>query len=91
MRETNQTEERDAAPKRVALLILELSVGGAEKALFQLATKLDRERFSPVVYSLSGRVEDLERSLVPELRARGIEVVEFGLRSALGTPLALWR
>ena len=91
MRETNQTEERDAAPKRVALLILELSVGGAEKALFQLATKLDRERFSPVVYSLSGRVEDLERSLAPELRARGIEVVEFGLRSALGTPLALWR
>ena len=91
MRETNQTEERDAAPKRVALLILELSVGGAEKALFQLATTLDRERFSPVVYSLSGRVEDLERSLAPELRARGIEVVEFGLRSALGTPLALWR
>jgi len=91
MRETNQTEERDDAPKRVALLILELSVGGAEKALFQLATTLDRERFSPVVYSLSGRVEDLERSLAPELRARGIEVVEFGLRSALGTPLALWR
>ncbi len=91
MRETNQTKERDSAPKRVALLILELSVGGAEKALFQLATTLDRERFSPVVYSLSGRVEDLERSLAPELRARGIEVVEFGLRSALGTPLALWR
>ncbi len=91
MRETNQTEERDDAPKRVALLILELSVGGAEKALFQLATTLDRERFSPVVYSLSGRVEDLERSLAPELRARGIEVVEFGLRSALGTPLALRR
>ena len=90
-RTTEQTGETNAAPTRVALLILELSVGGAEKALFQLATTLDRERFAPVVYSLSGLARDLERSLAPELRAREIEVVEFGLRSAWGIPRVLWR
>jgi glycosyltransferase involved in cell wall biosynthesis len=78
-----------ASPTRVALLILELSVGGAEKALFQLATTLDRERFTPIVYSLSGRARDRKNSLAPELRAHGVEVVELGLRCALGAPLAM--
>lgn len=90
-RTTGPDNNANAAPTRVALLILELSVGGAEKALFQLATTLDRERFSPVVYSLSGLARDLERSLAPELRARGIEVVEFGLRNVFGIPRVLRR
>ncbi|MBR5759439.1 MAG: hypothetical protein IKX88_12670, partial [Thermoguttaceae bacterium] len=40
---------------RVAFLITELAPGGAEKSLVHLVFSLDRERFEPVVYSLSGR------------------------------------
>ncbi len=44
-----------ASPLRLALVITELEVGGAEQALVNLATGLSRERFSPVVYSLQPR------------------------------------
>ena len=40
-------------PIRLALVITELEVGGAERALVRLATGLDRQRFTPVVYSLA--------------------------------------
>ena len=43
------------SPLPIALVITELEVGGAEQALVNLATGLNRERFSPVVYSLQGR------------------------------------
>ena len=43
------------SPLRLALVITELEVGGAEQALVNLATGLSRERFSPVVYSLKPR------------------------------------
>lgn len=36
-------------------MITELDVGGAEQAIVNLATGLDRQRFSPVVYSLQPR------------------------------------
>src|SRR5262245_58313400 len=39
-------------PIRLALVITELNVGGAEKCLVELATRLDRTRFAPVVYPL---------------------------------------
>lgn len=76
---------------RLALLITELSPGGAEKAMVQLALGLDRARYSPVVYSLSGRAQDRERSLAPLLRERGIEVVELGLTGAKDLPRVFWR
>jgi hypothetical protein len=41
--------------RRIFYLITELDVGGAEKALFELAARLDRRRFEPVVACLSGR------------------------------------
>lgn len=71
---------------KVALVITELAVGGAERAMFQLATTLDRARFEPTVFSLSGRESDRARSLAPELVARGVETVELGGRRALDFP-----
>ncbi len=75
-----------ASKIRVALLITELSRGGAEKALLQLASTLDLTRFEPTVFSLSGRARDLENSLVPLFRAAGIETVELGLTSLRNAP-----
>ncbi len=76
---------------RVALLITELSRGGAEKALLQLATTLDLTRFEPVVFSLSGLARDLENSLVPLFREAEIETVELGLTGLRNAPTVFRR
>src|SRR5262245_3019415 len=39
-------------PIRLALVITELEPGGAERCLVEIATRLDRARFAPAVYSL---------------------------------------
>jgi len=41
--------------RRILYLITELDVGGAEKTLYELVTRLDRRRFEPVVACLTGR------------------------------------
>lgn len=87
MTEQNKGEAR----VRVGLVILELSRGGAEKALFELATRVDRNRIDVVVYTISGRARDLEESYLPELEARGIKTRNLGLRSVWGAPFALAR
>lgn len=83
-------KESDATSRngkiRVALSITELSRGGAEKALLQLASTLDLTRFEPVVFSLSGLARDLENSLVPLFRDAGIETVELGLTGLRNAP-----
>ena len=84
-------EDANARAIKVALIITELSAGGAEKALFSLATRLDRTRFAPTVVSLSGRARDRRNSLAPALRERGIETLELDLRSLVGVPRALAR
>ena len=76
---------------RVAFLITELSRGGAEKALLQLATTLDLTRFEPVVFSLSGLARDLENSLAPLFREAGIETVELGLTGMRNAPTVFRR
>ncbi|HWE39050.1 MAG TPA: glycosyltransferase [Isosphaeraceae bacterium] len=55
-------------PVRVALVITELDVGGAEKALVALATGLDRGRWEPAVIGLGP-----EGELAGPLRGAGIE------------------
>ena len=50
---------------RIALGITDLDVGGAEQALVALAMRLDRSRFSPVVYCLGPRPVDSRASSVP--------------------------
>src|ERR1700687_5312431 len=44
-------------PRRVALVIGQLTRGGAEGQLAQLVRHLDRSRFEPVVYCLSSRTD----------------------------------
>lgn len=64
------------APIRLAFAITELDRGGAELAFVRLVTGLDRTRWEPRVYCLSGRgelAESLERAGIPVvfLDARG--------------------
>jgi len=59
-------------PLRLALVITELHPGGAERCLVELATRLDRQRFSPVVYSLGPRPPQSRQFLVERLAAAEI-------------------
>ena len=52
---------------RVALVITDLDVGGAERAIVNLATRIDRRRWQAKVFALAG-----EGSLAKVLRAEGI-------------------
>lgn len=58
-----------AGPVRIALLITELDVGGAERALVGLARGLDRSRWDPLVIALGP-----EAPLCTPLRDAGISV-----------------
>ena len=59
---------------RVALCITDLEVGGAERCLTELAIRLDRNRFSPVVYCLAPEPQLLQSALLHTLEAAQIEV-----------------
>jgi glycosyltransferase involved in cell wall biosynthesis len=68
-------------PIRLALVITELAPGGAERCLVQLATRLDRSRFCPIVYSLAPEPSPGRRELVDCIRAAGIEAIFLGHNS----------
>jgi glycosyltransferase involved in cell wall biosynthesis len=48
---------RASGPARIGLVVGQLTTGGAEGQLWQLARALDRARFAPVVYCLSAKVD----------------------------------
>jgi starch synthase (maltosyl-transferring) len=54
-------------PVRITFVITDLDVGGAERALVSLVTRLDRKRWAPAVIGLSG-----EGKLVRPVRQAGI-------------------
>lgn len=62
-------------PVSIAFCITELDPGGAERALVQLVTRLDRTQWQPVVYCLAGEAE-----LAGELRQHDIPVTCLGAR-----------
>lgn len=76
---------------RVALCITELEVGGAERALVELATRLDPARVEPAVYCLQPRPPRDEPSCVPPLESAGIRVHCLGARRGWHIPGALRR
>src|SRR5262249_13351685 len=86
-----------ATPVRVAFCITDLEVGGAERALVELVTRLDRARFAPSVVSLQPLPVDAARSLVPTLEAAGVAVRSLNGRGSrggvggLGALTRLWR
>ncbi|MDZ7618786.1 MAG: glycosyltransferase [Patescibacteria group bacterium] len=60
-------------PTSVALCITDLDAGGAERQMAELAARLDRARFRPVVYCLGPRPERDDASCVPMLEQAGVE------------------
>ena len=59
---------------KLALCITELNIGGAERALCELAVGLDKSRFKTTVYSLQPKPANDTMSCVPMLEAAGIPV-----------------
>ena len=66
-------------PIRLALVITELEPGGAERCLVNLATRINRDQFEPVIYSLGTRPPGSRDVLVGHLEAAEIPVQFLGL------------
>ena len=75
---------------RLAFAITDLDVGGAERALVELATRLDPTAFDVRVWGLMPPAVDPARSLVPLLRNAGIPVETLDARG-LGDALRVVR
>jgi glycosyltransferase involved in cell wall biosynthesis len=63
------------SPLQIAFCVTDLDPGGAEKAMVQLVTRLDRSRWQPAVFCLAG-----EGALADELRAAGVSVTCLGAK-----------
>jgi len=70
-------------PIRLALVITELEPGGAERSLAEIATRLDRARFAPAVYSLGPRPPAGKDLLVTKLTAAQIPTRFLDLRGPI--------
>ncbi len=79
----NDLSASSRAPIRLAFVITELEPGGAERCLVELATRLDRSLFSPVVYSLGPRPNAQRQSLVTRLVESGMPMHFLGATSSL--------
>jgi glycosyltransferase involved in cell wall biosynthesis len=77
------TSMQHMQPIKIALCITELDIGGAERCLTELAARIDRRRFEPVVYSLSPKPNRTEASCLPILEAAGVETHFLGGRGVL--------
>lgn len=77
--------------RRIVFLITELSVGGAERCLVQLATGLDRERFEPFVVSIGPPPPPERDALVRQLAESEVPTEFLGCSSAWQFCTALWR
>jgi glycosyltransferase involved in cell wall biosynthesis len=75
----------------VALCITDLDFGGAERCLTELAVRIDRRRFAPVVYCLGPRPTREEASCLPALEAAGVEVHCLGGRGIWQFPVVAGR
>lgn len=79
------------APIRIALCITDLDIGGAERCLTELAIRMDRRRFEPVVYALSPRPSRVDDSFLPMLSRAGVPVHFLGGRRILQFPVVVAR
>ncbi len=71
---------------RIVFIITGLSTGGAEMMLLKVLERLDRQRFSPHVISLTTLGE-----LGPRIAALAIPVETVGMKSGLPSPLGFFR
>lgn len=81
-----RTEPHGTQPIRVAHVIPDLAIGGAETALVRLLEDLDRTRFASLVITLRDG-----GALVERARRAGAGVVSLGMRARLPSPLTLLR
>ncbi len=78
-----------ALPRRIALVITELEVGGAERCLVELACGLPRERFAAIVYVLAPRPLQPRDQLATRLEQSRLEVHYLGFRHRWRLPAAV--
>ena len=74
------------SPPVILHLITELNIGGAEKALSRLLTRMDRDHFTPTVACLYGG----DGPVADEIRALGIPITDLGMTAKWRLD-ALWR
>lgn len=69
---------------RIAYTIAWMEVGGSQTHLLQVLRLLDRERFDPLLYCLTGR-----GALLDSVRALGVPVLDGGFRAGFRPPAML--
>jgi len=67
-----------SAPTRLAFIITEVEPGGAERCLVELATRIDRAKYSPLVISLAAEPNTAKQGLVQRLHAAGVPTLFLG-------------
>jgi glycosyltransferase involved in cell wall biosynthesis len=77
--------------QNLALVITELEPGGAERALTQLALRIDRTRFRPFVFSLRAMPPAGKDELVLALKSAEIPVEFLDARHKWQFPSAVWQ
>ena len=80
-----------AGPQPLALVITGLEPGGAERALTQLALRIDRAKFQPFVFSLQPKPREEKCGLVNQLAAADVPVEFLNARSKWQFASAVWR
>lgn len=76
---------------KIALVITDLDVGGAERALVELAVRLDRDQFQPIVISLAPRPAAGRDECVCRLESAGVETRFLDARSIWDFPRTWFR
>ncbi len=71
---------------KICFIITGLSAGGAEMMLYKLLSKIDRQRFSPYVISLTTLGE-----IGPRILSMGIPVEPLGMGRGISACASLWR
>ncbi|MBX7071780.1 MAG: glycosyltransferase [Pirellulales bacterium] len=80
-----------AAAIRIAFCITELQTGGAERALVELAARIDRQQFQPIVYSLGPPPRPPHDELPARLAAAEVPVVYLNATRPWHAAGSVWR
>ena len=76
---------------RIAFCITELNVGGAERCLTELATRLNRSRFDPSVFCLGPQPTADTALLNKRLESAKVPIHFLGGRGAASAPRVFWQ
>ncbi len=88
--ETHPVNPHSSGAIRIVFCITELEPGGAERSLFELVKRLDRQQFEPLVYCLGPRPAGNPSSLADALERENAPVHCFGARRLIEFPRVLW-